>query len=92
MISTTQTIELRQVPLSAVRGDFSRYLREAERQEIVITRRGKPAGVLIGFESEHQWLDYRLVNERGFLERVAAHADEPGAGVTSEDIQGVALS
>ena len=43
---------MKQVPLSEVKDDLSRYLREAEEQEIVITRHGKPAGVLIGFESE----------------------------------------
>jgi prevent-host-death family protein len=37
--------------------NLSRYLREAETQEIVITRHGKPAGVLIGFESEEDWFD-----------------------------------
>ena len=38
-------------------GRLSRFLREAETQEIVITRHGKPAGVLIGFESEEDWFD-----------------------------------
>jgi prevent-host-death family protein len=40
--------------------DFSRYLKEAAAREIVITRHGKPAGVVIGFESEDDWLEYRL--------------------------------
>jgi antitoxin (DNA-binding transcriptional repressor) of toxin-antitoxin stability system len=29
-----------------------KYLRPAESEEIVIARHGKPAGVLVGFESE----------------------------------------
>ena len=33
----------RRVPLSEVKGDFSRFLREAEGEEIVITRNGNPA-------------------------------------------------
>jgi prevent-host-death family protein len=40
--------QIRSVPLSEMKDDLSRYLREAETQEIVITRHGKPAGVLIG--------------------------------------------
>jgi hypothetical protein len=36
----------------------------------VITRHGKPAGVLIGFESEDDWLEYRLQNDPRFLKRV----------------------
>jgi prevent-host-death family protein len=35
---------------------FDDFLREAEKQEIVITRHGKPPGVvLIGFESKDYW-------------------------------------
>lgn len=44
--------EVREVPLSEIKDDLSRYLREAETQGIVITLQGKPAGMLIGFESE----------------------------------------
>ena len=40
---------VREVPLSEIKDDLSRFLREAESREIVITRHGKPAGVLIGF-------------------------------------------
>jgi prevent-host-death family protein len=41
----------------------SSYLREAETQEIIITRHGKPAGVLIGCESEEDRFDYRLEHD-----------------------------
>ena len=40
-------VKVKEVPLAEVKDDFSRYLREAEKGEIVITRHGKPAGVLI---------------------------------------------
>ena len=50
---------MRQVPLAEVKDDLSRYLRLAEREEIVITRHGRPAGVLIGFASEDDWFEYR---------------------------------
>lgn len=42
---------MKEVALSEVKDDLSRYLRLAEREEIIITRHGKPAGVLIGFKS-----------------------------------------
>jgi PHD/YefM family antitoxin component YafN of YafNO toxin-antitoxin module len=42
----------------------------AEKQAVVITRHGKPAGVLIGFGSEEDWFDYRLENDPRFLQRV----------------------
>lgn len=61
---------VRKVPLSEVKDDLSKYLRLAGREEIVITRHGKPAGVLIGFASEDDWFEYRLEKEPRFLERI----------------------
>jgi prevent-host-death family protein len=80
---------MKEVPLSEVKDDLSRFLREAEKQEIVITRHGKPAGVLIGFESEDDWFDYRLENDPRFLERVALARQSlrSGRGVKLEDVE-----
>src|SRR2546428_2034519 len=65
-----QEPETKQVPLSEIKDDLSRFLREAETQDVVITRHGKPAGALIGFKSEEDWLDYRLENDSRFLQPV----------------------
>jgi prevent-host-death family protein len=80
---------VREVPLSEVKDDLSRYLREAETQEIVITRHGKPAGVLIGFESEDDWFDYRLENDPRFLRRIeqARSSLQGGRGLRLEDVE-----
>ncbi|MBA3507392.1 MAG: type II toxin-antitoxin system Phd/YefM family antitoxin [Betaproteobacteria bacterium] len=79
---------MKEVPLSEVKDDLSRYLREAETREIVITRHGKPAGVLIGFASEDDWFDYRLENDPRFLKRIAAARESlrRGRGVALEDV------
>ena len=63
---------MRQVALAEMKDDFSRYLRLAARQRIVITRHGQPAGVLIGFASPDEWFDYRLATDPAFRRRVAA--------------------
>lgn len=83
-------LPVRQVPLSEVKDDLSRFLREAGKQEIVITRHGKPAGVLIGFESEDDWFDYRLENDPRFLNRIeqARESLRAGRGVRFEDDEG----
>ena len=80
---------VRQVPLSELKDDFSRFLREAEKHEIVITRHGKPAGVLIGFQSEDDWFDYRLENDPRFLRRIerARKNLQAGRGVKIEDVK-----
>ena len=78
----------REVALAEVKDDLSRYLRLAEQEEIVITRHGRPAGVLIGFASEDDWFDYRLEHHPEFLRRVSeARADfQAGRSVRLEDI------
>jgi prevent-host-death family protein len=62
---------MKKFALSKVKDDLSRFLRLAESEEIVITRHGKPAAVLIGFKSEDDWFDYRLENDPRFLDRIA---------------------
>jgi prevent-host-death family protein len=78
---------MKRVALSEVKDDLSRYLREAEREEVVITRHGKPAGVLIGFKSEDDWFEYRLESDPRFLARIEAARKSiaAGRGVRLED-------
>jgi len=80
---------MKEVALSEVKDDLSNYLRQAERKEIVITRHGKPAGILIGFGSEDDWFDYRLENDPRFLKRIekARAALRAGKGVRLEDVK-----
>ena len=80
---------MKKAALSEVKADLSRYLRLAEKEDIVITRHGKPAGILIGFESEDDWFDYRLENDPRFLARVEASRASlrDGRGVRLEDLK-----
>ena len=89
MARTVRKSGVKEVPLSEIKDDLSRYLREAETQEIVITRHGKPAGVLIGFESEEDWFEYRLENDPRFLRRIeqARNNLRAGRGIRLEDLE-----
>jgi prevent-host-death family protein len=88
MAGTIRKSQMRQVPLSELKDDLSRFLREAEEQEIIITRHGKPAGVLIGFQSEDDWFEYRLENDPRFLQLIerARQNLKAGRGVKIEDV------
>jgi prevent-host-death family protein len=79
---------MKKVALSEMKDDLSRFLRMAEKEEILITRHGKPAGVLIGFESEDEWFDYRLENDPRFLKRIesARKSLRAGKGIRLEDV------
>ena len=80
---------MKQVALSEIKDDLSRYLRLAENEEIVITRHGKPAGVLVGFASEDNWFDYKLEHDPRFLQRIARARESlrAGKGVKLEDLK-----
>jgi prevent-host-death family protein len=79
---------MKRVALSEVKDELSKYLRLAEKEQVIITRHGKPAGVLIGFETEEDWLDYRLENDPRFLQRMEAARQDLrlGRGVRLEDL------
>jgi prevent-host-death family protein len=79
---------MKQVALSEIKDDLSKYLRLAEKEEIVITRHGKPAGILVGFASEDDWFDYKLDHDPRFLLRVARAKKSllAGKGVKLEDL------
>ena len=78
---------MKEVSLSEIKDDLSRDLREAEYQSIVITRHGKPAGLLIGFESDDDWFEYRLEHDPRFLQRIeqARKNLRAGRGTRLED-------
>lgn len=88
MAGRSSKTRMKRVPLSEVKDDLSRYLRLAKDENIVITRHGKPAGVLVGFESEEDWFEYRLEMDPRFLRRVErARANlRAGRGVRLEDV------
>ncbi len=79
---------MKKIALSEIKDDLSRYLRIAEKEEIVITRHGKPAGLLVGFESEDDWFEYRLENDTRFLKRIGwARVNlRAGKGTRLEDL------
>lgn len=88
MAGTIRKTRMKEIPLSELKDDLSHLLREAAKHDIVITRHGKPAGILIGFESEDDWFEYRLENDPRFLRRVeqARKSLREGRGKRLEDL------
>lgn len=79
---------MKKVALSEVKDDLSKYLRLAEKEEVIITRHGKPAGILVGFASEDEWFEYQLENCPGFLKRIesARRSLRSGRGIKLESL------
>ena len=80
---------MKKVPLSEIKDQLSRYLKLANSEEIIITKHGRPAGILIGVASEDDWFDYRLEHDPRFLQRIAeARASlRAGQGMRLEDVE-----
>src|SRR5712692_732826 len=80
---------MKKVPLSEVKDDLSHYVELSAAEEIVITRHGRPAAVIIGFKDEDDWFDYRLENDPRFLQRIAQAREDVRAGrtVTSDQLR-----
>lgn len=80
---------MKRVPLSEVKDDLSRYVQLAAREEIVVTRHGRPAAVLIGFENDDDWFDYQLEHDPRFIARMEAarRSFEAGRGISIEQVR-----
>ena len=61
---------MKQIALAEFRDHLSRYLIEAEEEQIVVTKHGKPAGVFIAFPTDDDWFDFQLENDPRFLKKI----------------------
>lgn len=80
---------MKHVPLAEFRDHLSRYLHEAEDQLIVVTKHGKPAGVLTGFATEDDWFDFQLENDPRFLKKIeeSRASIQAGHGIPWEQVK-----
>ncbi len=68
------------VPLAEVKGALSDYVKKAAKDEVLITRHGKPAAILIGFADEDDCFDYRLEHDERFLKRIEGSRKQARSG------------
>ena len=66
--------------MTEAKNDICSIIREAEKDEVVITRHGKPAAVVIGFRDEDEWFEYKLLRDEKFLRRIFKARKEIRAG------------
>jgi prevent-host-death family protein len=62
--------------MTEAKNDICAPIREAEKDEVVVTRHGKPAAVIIGFADDDAWFDYRLEHDERFLQKIAKARDQ----------------
>ena len=66
---------MKRLPLTKAKDDLSAVIREAASEQIVITRHGRPAAIVIGFADEEDWIEYRLLNDERFLASIESARD-----------------
>ena len=66
---------MKTLPLTKAKDDLSAIIREAASEQIVITRHGRPAAIVIGFADEEDWIEYRLLNDERFLASIESARD-----------------
>jgi prevent-host-death family protein len=74
--------------MSEAKNDICSIIRESEKEEVLITRHGKPAAVVIGFRDEDDWFDYKIEHDEKFLRRIAKAREEirKGEYVTLDEL------
>jgi prevent-host-death family protein len=80
---------MKQVALADFRDHLSQYLVEAEEEQIVVTKHGKPAGVLTGFATDDDWFDFLLENDPRFLKKIeeSRASIRDGQGIPWEQVK-----
>ena len=64
-------MKMTKVPVNEAKDKLTSLLKKAEDEEVLITRHGRPAGILIGFADEEDYFDYKLENDPRFEARIA---------------------
>ena len=74
--------------MTEAKNDMCSIIREAENEEVLITRHGKPAAMVIGFRDEDDWFDYKIDHNERFLRRIAKAREEirKGEYVTLDEL------
>ena len=80
---------MKEIPLAELKNRLSQYLREAEKEPVVVTRHGRPAGVLLGFADDDDWFDFRIEHDPRFRARMdrACRSVQDGKGIPWEKIK-----
>ncbi len=74
--------------ITEAKNDICSIIREAEKEEVLITRHGKPAAIVIGFHDEDDWFDYKIEHDEKFLRKIAKAREEirKGQYVSLDDL------
>lgn len=68
------------ISIAEAKGKLTSVIRQAESGPVLLTRHGKPAAAIIGFESEDDYFDWRLENDPRFRTAIEASLQQAADG------------
>ena len=69
------------VSVAEARNDLTKLIKKAEKEEIIVTRHGKPAVVLLSYEEYERW---RRI--RSYLNMVRISKSLKGSGISATEL------
>ena len=77
------------IPLNEAKDNLSTLLKKAAKERVLITRHGRPAGILIGFADEDDYFEYQLETDPRFEARIARSREQKRQGRVTrlEDVE-----
>ena len=77
------------IALNEAKDQLSMLLKKASKERVLISRHGRPAGILIGFADEDDYFEYLLENDPRFEERIARAREQKRQGRVTrlEDVE-----
>lgn len=81
--------KMTKVALHEAKNQLSALLKQAATDRVLITRHGRPAGILIGFADADDYFEYQLENDPRFEARIAKARDQKQKGQVTklEDLE-----
>ena len=80
------------VPLNEVKNRFSTYLELSKREDIVVTKNGRPAAVIMSFDEWESWREtFDILSDKRTMKRIrrsVAYFNEGGKGKTIDEVFG----
>lgn len=73
---------MKQIQLSEVQNALLEFLQVAQEEDVILIHQGKPVGYLVGFADEDDWIDYLMLHDPKFQERLRRSIQDVKKGRT----------
>jgi PHD/YefM family antitoxin component YafN of YafNO toxin-antitoxin module len=73
---------MKQIQLSEVQNALLEFLQVAQEEDVILIHQGKPVGYLVGFADEDDWIDYLMLHDPKFQERLRRSLQDVKKGRT----------